>query len=457
MVTALMGIYFFVVWLIFKKLGVAWTKNRTIGVVVAGFFVLIILMLGWKISAPTVTDGAVTTSPVIQMRTDVSGRIVKVWVTQPRDVKKGEPLFQVDPARYRFKMELADAQLKQAREDVKALGASYDAAVALVQQAGRRVTTQQAAVRVAAASVASTRDQIVEARSEYAKAKADVDKAESTSEAARVTVEMVEEAYKSNATSKYQLTEAQKNADAAAAAVVAAHAGAEKSRVRLEQTIPSQLTGAQAQQQQAQSGVGEAESALAAAMAQAREVKAKLDSTIDGEHTVIRQARENYELAKWDFEHTTTYAPVDGEVVSTVIRTGTMMRAFDYAMTVISTEESWIVAAVPQYLSDFVEEGNPVDITFTMYPGQIFQGIVKRRLWANQKAQALPSGELPDITQVSESGPYAVRIELTGVPAEFPIRFGAVGTASIYTEYWTPFKAIQKMVINMSSWMNYLG
>ena len=43
------------------------------------------------------------------------------------------------------------------------------------------------------------------------------------------------------------------------------------------------------------------------------------------------------------------------------------------------------------------------------------------------------------------------------MPADRPIRFGAVCTASIYTGYWSPFVAIQKMVIHMSSWMHYFG
>ena len=457
MVAALMGLYFFLVWLIFKKLGVAWTKNRTIGVVVAGFLVLLVLILGWKISAPTVPDGAIVTGPVLQMRTQVGGRVVKVWVTDPRPVKRGEPLFQIDPEPYRLEMELSKAALEQSKRDVAALGEAYKAAVAAEETARRHIATLNSAHAAATATVATTRDQILEARQDLVRAKANVDKARSSSEAAVAQVEMAREAFKTNAVSKLQLTDAERIADAAAASVVAAKAGAAASRVRLEKTLMDQLAVNEAKEQQAKHATSEAESSLVAASAQARELKTKLDSTIEGEHTMIRQARRRYQLAEWNLEQTMTRAPLDGYIITTVLRPGSMVRALDQAMTLISSEDSWIVAQVPQYLSDFVAEGNPVDITFTMYPGLVVQGVVTHRLWASGAAQVSSGGEIPDPRQITDAGPYAVRISVSEMPADHPIRFGAVCTASIYTGYWAPFVAIQKMVINMSSWMNYLG
>jgi hypothetical protein len=51
---------------------------------------------------------------------------------------------------------------------------------------------------------------------------------------------------------------------------------------------------------------------------------------------------------------------------------------------------------------------------------------------------------------------YAVRIRMDEMPEDMPLRFGATGTASVFTEHWKPFALIQKMVINMEAWMNYL-
>ena len=148
---------------------------------------------------------------------------------------------------------------------------------------------------------------------------------------------------------------------------------------------------------------------------------------------------------------------MDGYVVQAVLREGDMVRALDEVMTIISTEESWVIAQVPQYLADFVEEGNAIEVAFDVYPGQVFQGVVERRLWFASGAQPNASGTLPDATQIQQVGPYAVRIVLQDAPAEYPIRYGSIGTASIYTNHWTPFAAIQKMVIHMDAWTNYLG
>jgi multidrug resistance efflux pump len=457
MVAALMGLYFGAIWLIFNKMGIAWTKNRTIGVVLAGCVVLMILILGWHISAPTVNDGAIVTSPVIQMRTDVGGRVVKVWVTTQREVKKGEPLFQINPEKYEFELGLATAQLAQAKRDVEALGASLEAALAAEDQSKAHIATLQSSVKATAAMAQSVRDKIDETRHLYDRARADVTKAIAQSNASNAEVEMVRGAFKTSAASKFQLTEAEKNAEAATAAVAGSKANAESVRVALEHTLPSQLKAAEADEEKSQRAVEEAKDAVKQAMAHAREVKIKLESTIDGEHTLIRQARENHAIAKWNFEHTTTYAPVNGRVETATLRPGDMVRALDRVMTIVSTEEYWVVAAVPQYLADFVAEGDPIDLTLSMYPGQVFTGKVERTIWASSAAQLSPSGELPDIRQIQEAGPFAVRIRLDPPPAEFPMRFGAVGTASIYTEYWKPFRLIQKMVINMQSWTNYFG
>ena len=86
------------------------------------------------------------------------------------------------------------------------------------ETARRHIATLQASAEAADAAVKATRAQIEEARSGLIRSKADREKAKATAEASRVTVEMVREAYKSNATSKYQLTEAERQADAATAA-----------------------------------------------------------------------------------------------------------------------------------------------------------------------------------------------------------------------------------------------
>ncbi|MHC4451768.1 MAG: HlyD family secretion protein [Planctomycetota bacterium] len=455
MVAALMGLYFGLIYLLFSKLKLAWTRNRIIGVCVAGFFVLLILILGWKISAPTITNGAFATGPVLEMRTDVSGRVVKVWVTTPRDIEKGEPLFRVDPETYRDKMNLAAAQLEQTKNEIAALGVSYEGAVAKESQARQHVETQRASQKVAEAQVQTTKDKIEEARSDLAAARANLDKSVAQSKATQIELQMAREAFKTNAVSKLQLTEAEKNDEGARAGVESAKANVEKVRVAFEKTLPSQLRGAVATAEQAKSSVAESEDALRAAEAQTRQLKIQLDSKIDGEHTAIRQARENFNVAKWNFEHTTTYAPVDGFVIDPTLRVGTVVKAFDKVMSIVSNEERWIIARVPQYLTDFIEEGNAVDLTFPLYPGKIFTGKLEKRLWAAGESQKTTS-TIPDLNTIQSSMYYAVRIRMDEMPEDMPLRFGATGTASVFTEHWKPFALIQKMVINMEAWMNYL-
>jgi hypothetical protein len=50
-----------------------------------------------------------------------------------------------------------------------------------------------------------------------------------------------------------------------------------------------------------------------------------------------------------------------------------------------------------------------------------------------------------------------VVIEPDDPPADRPLRFGAAGTAAVYTDNAKVFHIIRKVVLRIESWTNYLG
>lgn len=111
---------------------------------------IIATILGWSIIAATLvggylaysilensprTDVAEIDAPVIQVSPTVPGRIIAFHVVNNQSVKKGEPLFEVDPEPYQLRLDQAKAELRATESEVA--------------QGGRNISTEQANAEVA--------------------------------------------------------------------------------------------------------------------------------------------------------------------------------------------------------------------------------------------------------------------------------------------------------------------
>jgi len=67
---------------------------------------------------------------VVRIAPDVSGLVTRVAVVDNQEVKKGDVLFEIDPARFRFALQQAEASLTAAKASARAAGANIDAVLA---------------------------------------------------------------------------------------------------------------------------------------------------------------------------------------------------------------------------------------------------------------------------------------------------------------------------------------
>lgn len=451
-------IYCGLVWLIFYKFKLLkFTKPRKVAVVVIGLVCLIYLLMALGRYMPSSASGsAFVQNPVVEVRTDVGGRVVEVWVTDARDVKEGEKLFQVQPDIYEYQLGQAEAALKQAEENVKALGATHDAAVADVSYMKAEQKVLEGSLAAAVANVATAKANVKAAQSSLAAAQADVEKS-------KVDVRIGEEQYArtQQLAAKGAATEADLDSDTrriegAKATLRKVEALEIKARDAVTAS-EAQLTSVQAAEAQTRSKEASLGAQLLKAEAAERQTRIQLEATVDGEHVTVRQAREAVSLAKWNLDHTITYAPADGYVVNPQLRVGTIVKALDKVMTFVCTDSQIVVASVLQYGADPIEEGDPVELTFKLYPGEIFEGEVERVAWATGESQPVLSGQIPRQDQLSPAKAFVVRIRVTGGPEDYPLRFGAAGTAAIYTEHASVFHIIRKVILRIESLLNYLN
>lgn len=100
----------------------------------------------WKryMYSPWTRDARVR-ADVVRIAPDVAGVVASVAVRDNQEVRKGQVLFVIDQARFRYAVEQAEATLAAAEAAARAAGASSDAAGAAI--AARRAEYQKAAAQ----------------------------------------------------------------------------------------------------------------------------------------------------------------------------------------------------------------------------------------------------------------------------------------------------------------------
>jgi multidrug resistance efflux pump len=148
----LLGIYSFVVWLIFFKFKwLPWTPTAQVTVVVIPIVFLTALILALNVFAPSSSNVRVYryTIPIVSQ---VRGRVIDVPVEEGnRLVHKGDVLFRVDPTPYQLTVNSLRAQLvgseggaEQLREQLRAAVGNTGSIRARIELARKRVTQNEA-------------------------------------------------------------------------------------------------------------------------------------------------------------------------------------------------------------------------------------------------------------------------------------------------------------------------
>lgn len=143
---------------------------RGVALLVAVLFTLSVMM---ERSTPS-SSQAVVQGYVVQMASEVSGRVAEIAVLDNARVKAGQVLFRIDPLPYKIAVAEAEARLEQSGQAMGASTASVDAAQAQLVSA----RAQRDNVREQSRRVMQLIERGVYARARYDEAKASLDSAE---------------------------------------------------------------------------------------------------------------------------------------------------------------------------------------------------------------------------------------------------------------------------------------
>jgi multidrug resistance efflux pump len=410
----LLGIYAFLVWLIFIKLKwLPWTTPWKVGVFIFPVVALATLLLLLNIMAPATTDVRVI-SYVVGVVSQVRGRVTEVPVENNRPVKKGDVLFKVDPTPY--------------QNEVNSLVAKLGAEEARVGADRAKAAEARARLSNATATERELDEQLKEATGQIGVLTASL-------ELAKKRVAQNTELVKTGAGNRFDLEQAETNVKELTAQIAAAGATAQKVRERLASRVNGELSDIVAVRAQ----ITSAEAQVKVSQAQADTTRAQLDN------------------ARWDLDQTTVVAPGNGTMVNVMLRPGFFVAGmpFNEVMTFVDNEYQ-VFALFGQNELHQVEAGNEVEITLDTYPGRVIKGHVDSIIWAQAQGQMDASGDLPRTGLQLPPGRFPVKIIIAEKDRPLFLAAGARGSAAIYTEHLTVLHILRKVLLRVASYLDYV-
>ena len=199
--------------------------------------------------------------------------------------------------------------------------------------------------------------------------------------------------------------------------------------------------------------LGRAEEIMARGLGRQRDV--------DLAQSQVDNLKAQLATAEFRLSETVVLAATDGYATQVTLRPGMMAVAMPLrpVMIFVHTEESLYVAWFRQNSLLRLESGNEAEIAFDGLPGQVFAATVVFMLPALAEGQITASGTLLGPNNNLQPGRIPVFIRITDEKFEQyanKMPGGSFAQAAIYSEHFHHVAIIRKVLLRMSSWINYL-
>jgi multidrug resistance efflux pump len=104
-----------------------------------------------------------------------------------------------------------------------------------------------------------------------------------------------------------------------------------------------------------------------------------------------------------------------------------------------------------------VEPGNEAELAMSTYPGRIIKARVDSIVWAQGQGQLPLTGTLPQTGAAPKpEGRFAVKLVLDDPDKDLFLAAGARGTGAIYTHHLVPIHLIRKVLLRVTSYLNWV-
>ena len=165
--------------------------------------------------------------------------------------------------------------------------------------------------------------------------------------------------------------------------------------------------------------------------------------------------------AEYELSQTTVHAPTRGYATQVILRPG--MRAVNLplrpVMVFVSAEDHYLIGWFRQNSLLRLDVGSEAEVAFDGVPGTVFSGVVTQVQPALAEGQVDPTGNLVSPMKALHPGRVAALIKVTDPRyADYAERIpgGAYAQTAIYSDHFHHVAIMRKILLRMSSWMNYL-
>jgi membrane fusion protein (multidrug efflux system) len=355
----------------------------------------------------------------------------------------------------------AQAQTDSAQANVISARASYTSALAAQDHAEQALRATQAQANTAAAGIRASQAQVRANRATADRASRDAqryqalfaegaisesvnDKATSDANVAlaqlQASQDAVSQAIANGQTAQANVAGARSQVDAAKAAVaqarsaiVAAQGQYSAARDGVRQAIATQSSN-KAAIEDSQAKVQQAQGQLTQAKTAPRQVHVS-EANAGQAGARIETASAQLESAKIDLQRTKLYSPVDGKVSKKTVTVGNLVAPGTPLMSIVPSEQPWVVANFKETQLTDVKVGQPVDVEVDAFPGRVFHGKVQSLSAGTGATFALlpPDNATGNFTKVVQRIPVKIVFD-SGQPDLDRLTVGMSVTATIDTE-----------------------
>jgi len=179
-----------------------------------------------------------------------------------------------------------------------------------------------------------------------------------------------------------------------------------------------------------------AQAARQRGVAQIHKAEQALGARIGEEHALVAEVQAQLAEARLNLGWTRVQAPANGYVTNVHLREGSYVHVGTPVLTCIDRDSWWVVANFRENSLENLRPGQRVGLTFDMYPGRIFPGLMESVGWGVNEGQGLPSGNLPAVEEPKNWIRLAQRFQVRIVPQlpeDYPLRVGATASVTVYT------------------------
>ncbi|WP_428542123.1 HlyD family secretion protein [Rhodopila sp.] len=177
--------------------------------------------------------------------------------------------------------------------------------------------------------------------------------------------------------------------------------------------------------------------AVRASESQARALLAKLDGNPEiatQDMPSFKQAQSAVAEAEREKNHSVVRAPYDGIVTQVnKLQLGMYLGASSAAFGLVSTDHVWVEAEPKETQLTYAKNGNPVDVSFDLYPGRTWKGTVQSVAPATDQNFSLLPAENSSGNWVKVVQRIPVRVRVDMKPNDPPLRAGMSADIDIDT------------------------